>query len=131
MVTRINAADWEESVSNSERPVVVDFWRPGCAWCRKLESIYDDLDSKFVTADFFKFDISDGLENMRLSQRFGIIGTPTIKIFCGGAETGELIGFAEKLTLRKDIKDVIENNKKCKKVYDQYSEVPGDMRKTG
>lgn len=48
-----------------------------------------------------------------ISQRYGIMGLPTIKIFCQGRPIGEIIGYMPSPRLKAEIDKVLDSNKEC------------------
>ncbi len=48
-----------------------------------------------------------------ISQRYGIMGLPTIKIFCKGRPIGEIIGYMPASRLKAEIDKVLDSNKEC------------------
>jgi len=48
-----------------------------------------------------------------ISQRYGIMGLPTIKMFCQGRPIGEIIGYMPRPRLKAEIDKVLQNHKEC------------------
>jgi thioredoxin 1 len=75
-------ANFEEIVSKSEVPVLVDFWAPWCGPCKMIapliKQIADDYQGK---AKVCKIDTDEHRES---AVEFGISAIPTIIIFKGG-----------------------------------------------
>ena len=113
MVKEINAGDWEKEVVKSLKPVVVDFWHEQCLWCKRLEPAYQALSEEYDKAVFAKLNIISHHENMHLGFRYGIMGTPTMKVFCEGREVGEIIGYVEKDALRSELEKILKDSERC------------------
>lgn len=112
-VKELQADDWESEVMKVESPVVVDFWHNMCGWCLKLNPIYEELPELFVNIKFGKMNILTSVENRSIAIKHGVMGTPTIKVFCQGRDIGEIIGFRNRDELIKDIKDILAKRDDC------------------
>ncbi|NIQ04685.1 MAG: thioredoxin family protein [Candidatus Korarchaeota archaeon] len=99
----------------SETPVIVDFWHENCAYCVELNPIFDELATEVEDVTFFKLNIQTSGKNFQIAQKYGIMGTPTLKFFCKGRTVGEIIGFRPKQQLKEEIKKIIENAEICLK----------------
>ena len=112
-VKELQADDWESEVMKAESPVVVDFWHDMCGWCLKLNPIYEELPERFDNVKFGKMNILTSVENRSIAIKHGVMGTPTIKVFCQGRDIGEIIGYRNRDELIKDIKDILAKREDC------------------
>ena len=91
--------------------MAVEFWAPWCPWCRKLtpefEGISGEYEGKLTMLKLNSDDYPD------ISQRYGIMGLPTIKMFCQGRPIGEIIGYMPRPRLKAEIDKVLQNHKEC------------------
>ncbi len=81
----------EEVIERSKKiPVVVDYWAPWCGPCMVLAPILEKLvkeyDGKFILA---KINVD---ENPIVSQKYGIMSIPNVKMFKNGMVVDEFIG---------------------------------------
>lgn len=113
MVKEINAADWEQEVLGANKPVVVEFWHQQCPWCLKLEPIYNELAEEYDRAELVKFNILADHENQHLATGYGVMGTPTMKVFCDGREVGEAVGYMGKQELRGELDRIVDQTERC------------------
>lgn len=114
MTKEINADTWDrEMASAGEKPVVVDFWHEQCVWCQRLNPIYEELSSEYDKAIFAKLNVRAGQDNIQVAQRYGVMGTPTMKVFCEGREVGEIVGFMEKKSLRHELDNIVAHAEQC------------------
>jgi len=112
-VIELQAEIWEMEVMKSEIPVVIDFWHNMCGWCLKLNPIFDKLPEHFKNIKFGKMNILDSVENRETAMNNGVMGTPTIKIFCNGRDIGEMVGFRPLERLVSDLKEILDNKDEC------------------
>lgn len=114
-VKELQADDWESEVLNAEGPVVVDFWHDRCGWCLKLNPVYAQLPERFEEVKFAKMNILESEENRRIAMENGVMGTPTIKVFCDGRNVGEVVGFKPLRKLVKDLGEIFAEKEDCLK----------------
>lgn len=86
----VTDSSFEADVLKSGTPVLVDFWAEWCGPCRalspKLEEIATELDGKIKVV---KVNVD---ENQATPAKYNIRGIPTMLLFKGGNEIGQLVG---------------------------------------
>lgn len=112
MVVRdVGSADWDRQVLTSQTPVAVEFWAPWCPWCRRLipefEALSPEYDGRIT---MLKLNSDDYPE---IAQRYGVMGLPTIKMFCRGRVIGELIGYMPRPRLKAELDRLLQNHREC------------------
>ncbi|UCH56797.1 MAG: thioredoxin family protein [Candidatus Bathyarchaeota archaeon] len=112
-VVDIQAEEWASEVMGEKGPVVVDFWHHMCGWCQRLNPVFAKLPEAFEDVKFLKVNILDSRENRRLAVENGVMGTPTIKVFCQGRAVGEVVGFKSYDSLVKDLHQILDQKDAC------------------
>lgn len=108
-VREIPASSFDREVTQTDHPVVVQFWVRSCSHCQRFRPIYEQLPQIFgghVT--FVKLNMFHSLANLHLAEGFGVEDTPTLKIFCNGRDVGELVGYRPLDTVVRELKDILE-----------------------
>ncbi len=90
-VTRIADEDkFQEMVIRSDKPVLVDFYKGGCATCVPLDSIMDKLvdeyEDRAVVAKFETMTAFFGVPSRQIKHRHDIVFFPTAILFVNGQE---------------------------------------------
>ncbi len=94
-------ATFDETVRNSDVPVLVDFWAPWCGPCKILSPIIEQVADDFAgKATVCKLNTDEARDT---AVEFGINAIPTLILFKGGQVQKKWVG----LTSKKDISEAI------------------------
>lgn len=104
-VKDITKENFDQEVSQSSKPVLIDFWAPWCGPCKMLGPIVDVLAAEY--ADKLNVGKLNVDENQALAAQFGVRGIPTLIFFKGGQEVKRVVGAQPKSQLQKTIEEVI------------------------
>ncbi len=110
----LESTNWEEQVAKSKELVLVDFWHDSCVWCKRLEpelnAVVGDLSGKLKFAKLNIFS-SDG--NSEIGRKYGIMGTPTLLLFCNGRPVDSLVGYRPRDVLRRELREKLDKAQDC------------------
>ena len=110
----VDAEDWETRVLESREPVLVDFWHDACVWCKRLEPELTEVAKDFYPKlKFARLNVLSSDSNTQLGQKYGIMGTPTLILFCNGRVIEQLVGYRPKDRLRRELQDMVDNYQDC------------------
>lgn len=94
MVLEVNDSNFDETVINSDKPVIVDFWAEWCGPCRMVAPIVEEISNEFegkVIVAKCDVDSSPGV-----AAKFGIRNIPTILFFKDGKIADKQVGAVPK-----------------------------------
>ena len=98
-VLHLDDDSFEGQISESELPVLVDFYGDRCPPCEMLVPIFSEMAQDYRGRVIFaKLNAS---RNARISQQVDIRGTPTLILFKKGAAADTIIGLRPEKELRE------------------------------
>ena len=96
-VIELDDAAFDETVHNSDVPVLVDFWAPWCGPCKMMAPIIQELADEYAEkARICKLNTDEARDS---AMEFGINAIPTIILFKDGQVQKKWVGLASKKDL--------------------------------
>ena len=93
----IDEANFEQEVTKSGQPVLVDFWAEWCGPCKMIAPILDEIaKEKAGSVKVAKVNVD---ENQSLSARYNVRAIPTLLFFKDGQLRDQVTG----MTSKKDL----------------------------
>ena len=90
----ITSENFDRTVMQSEKTVLIDFWAGWCGPCRMLAPILDEIAEEYAdTVTVGKINVD---EQPQLAAAFGVESIPTLIAFKNGVPLGALVGLQTK-----------------------------------
>lgn len=90
----ITSENFDRTVMQSEKTVLIDFWAGWCGPCRMLAPIIDEIAEEYAdTVTVGKINVD---EQPQLAAAFGVESIPTLIAFKNGIPLGALVGLQTK-----------------------------------
>lgn len=99
----VNTAQFPTVISDSQKPVLVDFWAPWCGYCRRiapaLEQVAQQWADKLVVA---KVNVD---EEPALAQQENIEVLPTLVLFRAGTPVASTVAPTSKASIEEFLRE--------------------------
>jgi len=91
---------FDQTVMQSGKPVLVDFWAAWCGPCKMMEPVLSELAHEMEDVVFTNVNVDDHPD---LAQRYNILSIPTFLIFKGGQVVDQFSGSMSKQAMKDRI----------------------------
>ena len=97
--------NFDQNVTGSKMPVLVDFWAPWCAPCRMVAPVVEELAEEYSSRiSFAKVNVDEG---QRVAAKYGIRSIPTLLLFNDGKPIHQIVGYKPKEKLKQSLDEAL------------------------
>jgi thioredoxin 1 len=98
-------ATFDQTIHNSDVPVLVDFWAPWCGPCRMIAPIIKEIADEYADrAKICRLNTDDARDS---AMEFGISAIPTLILFKDGQVQKKWVGLTSKKDLAAAINELL------------------------
>ncbi len=97
--------DFQTTVLDADKPVLVDFWAEWCGPCRQVGPILDEIASEHGDKmNFVKMNVD---ENPVTPAGYRVTGIPALNVYKGGELVKQIVGAQPKASLLRQLDEFI------------------------
>ncbi|MGA2302936.1 MAG: thioredoxin [Acidimicrobiales bacterium] len=104
-VLELTDATFDEEITASPIPVLVEFWAQWCPPCRLIAPILDSIAAEY--ADRLRVCKVNSDERPELAQRYGVMSVPTILVFSQGELSQRMVGARSRSRLLEELAELL------------------------
>ena len=97
-VLEITSDNFQATVLENERPVLIDFWAEWCGPCRMIAPVIQQIAAERSDIVVGKLDVD---ENVDIAQRYHVTGIPFVALFKHGEISRYAVGAMPKAQLER------------------------------
>ena len=97
----VDDGNFDQTVLQSETPVLVDFWAPWCRPCLMAAPVLEELAEEYASRiTIAKLNVD---QNAKTAAKYGIMAIPNLIVFKKGQPASQIVGYKPKAELKREL----------------------------
>ncbi|MBA7675326.1 Thioredoxin [subsurface metagenome] len=98
--------NFDQTVLQSETPVLVDFWAPWCRPCLMAAPVLEELAEEYAgRITIAKLNVD---QNAKTAAKYGIMAIPSLIVFKKGQPASQIVGYKPKAELKRELDTALD-----------------------
>jgi len=108
LIQTTTTQEFEKTVLQSNKLVLVDFWAQWCMPCRMMEPVLADVAKQLDEGvDIVKVNIEESADNNELARQYQVQSIPNMNIFRDGKMVKQIIGMRSAQALKNELESLL------------------------
>jgi len=103
-ITNLTSATFDETVSGSDVPVLVDFWAEWCGPCKMIAPVLEEIAGEYDQISITKLNVD---ENPDIAMRYSVMSIPTLLVLQDGDVKKKIVGAKGKGALLQELDELL------------------------
>lgn len=101
MATVLTSQNFEQEITNSDKPIVIDVYATWCGPCQYMAPVFEELSKEM--GDKYKFVKLNIDEERDIAVKYNVSSIPTFVFIKNGEVVGREMGFMQKETFKEKV----------------------------
>ena len=103
-ITTLSTDSFENEVTATDGPVLVDFWSEWCGPCKMIAPILDEIAGEYEGIKIAKLNVDEAPD---VARQFDVMSIPTLIVFENGEPSKRIVGAKSKANLLEELNEYL------------------------